>query len=174
MEEKTGLCVNEGKSEIVRSDNNEYLCYAVKTKIVTNEDLLTDIVNNYAKPYLQNGDILFMSEKMVACTQGRAILLTSIKPGFFAKLLSRFVTKTPIGIGLGMPETMQCAIKECGLIRILFASFVGMIGKLFRKKGWFYKIAGAKAAGIDGESPDRVRAVHIPVNRDDLGGRGVL
>jgi hypothetical protein len=45
---------------------------------------------------------------------------------------------------------MQCAIEECGLFKILLASVAGMFGKLFRKKGWFYKIAGPKAAGIDG------------------------
>ena len=49
-----------------------------------------------------------------------------------------------------MPETMQCAIEECGIFRILLASAVGFVGKIFGKKGWFYHVAGRKAAAIDG------------------------
>jgi len=145
-----GLCVNPGKNEFVQSDNDNYLCRAIKTKVVTEADSLADIVNDYAKPYLKKGDILFLSEKMVACTQGRAMPLSSIKPGLLARFLSRFVTKTTAGIGLAMPETMQCAIDECGYIRILLASVVGMLGKILRKKGWFYHVAGYRAACIDG------------------------
>ena len=49
-----------------------------------------------------------------------------------------------------MPETMQCALNECGTFRILVASAVGAVGKLFRQKGWFYKVAGYKASAVDG------------------------
>lgn len=148
--EENGLCVNPGKSEIVQAEDECYHCYAIKTKVVTQEDTLADIVGLYAKPFLKKGDILFLSEKMVACTQGRAIPLSSIKPGFFAGLLSGFVTRSNAGIGLAMPETMQCAIDECGLVRILLASAAGIVGKLCKRKGWFYKVAGYRAASIDG------------------------
>jgi len=148
--EHIGLYINPGKKEIVQSDNGNYLCYAIKTRIITEEDSLTDIIIEYAAPSLQKGDILFLSEKMVACTQGRALPLDSVKPSLTAKFLSRFVTKSNAGIGLAMPETMQCAIDECGRARILLASLAGMFGKLFRQKGWFYKAAGYRAACIDG------------------------
>jgi hypothetical protein len=147
----TGLLVNDGKDEIVQAeDGGRYLCYAIRTPLVTAADKLTDVVREYAQPLMQKDDILFISEKMVACTQGRAIPMASIKPGFFARFLSRRVTKNSAGIGLSMPETMQCAIKECGILRILLAAFVGMVGKIFRRKGWFYHVAGYRAAGIDG------------------------
>ena len=147
--ESMGLCVNPGKNEIVQSEYGNYSCHAVKTRLITNEDSLADIVSEYAKPYLQKGDILFMSEKMVACIQGRAIEISSVKPGFLAKFLYRFVSRNQAGANLRLPETMQCAINECGAFRILLASVAGMFGKLFRKKGWFYKIAGYRVAGID-------------------------
>ena len=145
-----GLCVNPGKKEIVQSIAGDYYCHAIKTKVVTDEDSLADIIDTYAKPHLKQGDILFISEKMVACTQGRAIPLSAIKPGIAARFLSRFVTTSSAGIGLAMPETMQCAIDECGLPRILLAAVAGAFGKLFRQKGWFYHVAGYRAAGIDG------------------------
>ena len=104
-----GLCINPGKNELVQSGGGNYLCHAIKTKVITNKDSLTDIIADYAKPHLRKGDILFLSEKMVACTQGRAIPISAIKPGFLAGLLSKFVAKSKAGIGLAMPETMQCS-----------------------------------------------------------------
>ena len=145
-----GLIVNPEKDEIVQSGDKEYYCRALKTKLVTAEDTLSDIIAEYAKPYVNEGDILFISEKMIACLQKRAIPISSIKPGFFARFLSRFVTKPPIGVALNMPEMMQCAIDEGGLPRILLATIAGAIGKLFRRKGWFYRVAGQRVASIDG------------------------
>ena len=144
------LCINPGKKEIVESDIGAFSCYALKTKVITEEDSLSDVVCDYAKPYLKEGDILFLSEKMVACTQGRAIPLASIKAGALAKTLSRFVARSKAGIGLSMPETMQCALDECGYLRILLASAIGMFGKMLMRKGWFYRVAGYRAACIDG------------------------
>ena len=99
---------------------------------------------------LQEGDVLFISEKCVACTQKRAIYMKDIKPRRLAVILSHYVTKTPHGIGLGIPETMEMALRECGTLRILFAAVIGAIGKIFGKRGWFYIVAGPKASSIDG------------------------
>ena len=76
--------------------------------------------------------------------------MEDIKPRKLAVTLSRYVTKTPAGIGLGIPETMEMALQECGTLRILFAAFCSVIGKILGKKGWFYIVAGPKARGIDG------------------------
>ncbi|WP_343208833.1 coenzyme F420-0:L-glutamate ligase [Anaerolentibacter hominis] len=144
------MIVNQGKSEFVEYKNEKYACYALRTKVVTNQDRLEDIVQEYALPYLQPGDILFISEKMAACTQGKAIPMSDIRPSRLACFLSRHVTRSSHGIGLSMPETMQCALNECGTMRILFSSAVSLIGKFFGQKGWFYRVAGYKAAGMDG------------------------
>ena len=42
-----------------------------------------------------------------------------VSAGYLARRLSRYVKKTPAGIGLGIPETMQLAIDEVGPWRIL-------------------------------------------------------
>ena len=93
---------------------------------------------------------MFITEKAVACTQRRAIPMKDIHPRPLAKFLCKFVLKTPYGIGLGIPETMEMALQECGTIRILFAAAVSAVGKLFGIRGWFYKVAGYKARSIDG------------------------
>ena len=146
------LSPNEGKQDITTIDGVSYCRLPIKTHLITDKDDIVAVSEQYGKPVLDDADdVLFISEKCVACTQGRAIPLADIKPRKLAVWLSNHVTKTPHGIGLGMPETMECALVECGVLRILFASFVSLIGKkIFRKKGWFYKVAGYRARSIDG------------------------
>lgn len=144
------LKVNDDKQRDCIIDQIRYSRYAIATHVISDEDTLQEVLQHYVLPEVQCGDIVFLSEKMVACTQHRAILLETIKPSFLARLLSRFVVKTKRGIGLGMPETMEMAIQECGAFRILLAAMIGFLGKCLGKKGWFYHFAGKKAATIDG------------------------
>lgn len=144
------LIVNEEKNGIINVDGTDYTRYAIKTHVITDKDNICDVAVKYAKPHVQEGDIFFISEKAVACTQRRAIPMDEIHPRPLAKFLCKFVLKTPYGIGLGIPETMEMALQECGTVKILFAAAISAVGKLFRKRGWFYKIAGPKARAIDG------------------------
>ena len=67
------LQVNEGKECVRIVDGVGYERYAIGTHVITNEDNIVDVVKKYAVPHMQQNDILFMSEKAVACTQNRAI-----------------------------------------------------------------------------------------------------
>ena len=150
------LTSNEGKNLTIEVDGVTYSRLPLHTHVVTEEDDICDVAETYATPFLRPGDTLFISEKCVACTQQRAIPMKDIKPRRLAVILSHFVTKTPHGIGLGIPETMEYAIRECGTLRILFAAFCAAVGKLFGQHGWFYMIAGRKAAAIDGPCPNTI------------------
>lgn len=143
---------NEGKNSIIEVDGVKYERLPIPTHLITDQDDICEVAEKYGKPVLRDkDDILFISEKCVACTQKRAIPLEDIQPRPLAVKLSNHVTKTPHGIGLGMPETMEMALREVGTPRILFAAGVSVIGKkIFRKKGWFYKAAGYRAKSIDG------------------------
>lgn len=148
------LPANKSKNLIIEVGDKKYARYPVKTKLITPEDKdISEIVFEYAKNYVKADDIVFISEKAVAITQGRSYPLNEIKPSKLAVFLSKYVTKTPVGIGLGSPETMQLAIEEVGTLRILLASAVGIIGKLLGIKGLFYIIAGDGARSIDGAVP---------------------
>lgn len=149
-EEPVRVEANPGKSLIRAVDGVEYERIPLKTHLITSEDKIESVVLQYAQQRMQENDILFISEKAVACTQNRAIPMEDIKPRKLAVTLSRYVTKTPAGIGLGIPETMEMALQECGTLRILFAAFCSIIGKILGQKGWFYHVAGPKARGIDG------------------------
>jgi len=148
----------------------------VKTRLILKGDDLLDAIEEGledAGAVPGHDDILFVSEKAVGASQGRYFLLDdgSLKPGRLATLLSRFVSKTPRGIGLGMPETMECALRECGTVRILFSAFVSALGKLLGRKGDFYRIAGTKARSIDGPTKGTIppfnRAVSLAPNDPD-------
>lgn len=141
---------NPGKNLVRTINGIDYLRIPIKTHLITKDDDMADVVKLYPKSQMKAGDILFISEKAVACTQNRAIPMADIHPRKLAVFLSRHVTKTPVGIGLGIPETMEMALRECGTPRILFAAFCSIIGKIFGRRGWFYIVAGPKARGIDG------------------------
>ncbi len=147
------LCANEGKQTVIEVEGRKYMRLPIKTHVVTSEDKIADVAEKYAMPHMQKGDILFISEKCVACSQKRAVPLVDIHPRPLAKFLCKFVYKSPYGIGLGIPETMEMALRECGSARLLFAAFISAIGKLLGKRGWFYRVAGYRAESIDGPTP---------------------
>jgi len=124
----------------------------VKTRILSKADDMLDIIKEYALPLLKEGDIISISESPLAITQGRAVPVSELKIGLLANMLWRFVGKVPYGIGLRSPSSMQCAIDECGGIRIILAAIIGGLSKLIGRKGDFYRIAGMQAALIDAAS----------------------
>lgn len=141
---------NDGKALEVSVDGRTYARIPLRTRVVLPGDDLDEIVTEYAPEHLQAGDVLFVTEKIVAITQGRSYTLDEIEPRPLARFLSKYVQRTPHGIGLGMPETMEMALRECGSIRILFAAAVSAVTKLFGRRGDFYRVAGDKARAIDG------------------------
>ncbi len=141
---------NAGKALTVKVEGTSFARIPIRTRVVMPGDDLDEFIREYATDVVREGDLLFVTEKIVAITQGRSHLVEDIKPRKLAYFLSKYVTRTPYGIGLGMPETMEMALRECGTLRILFAAAVSAVTKLFGRKGDFYRIAGDKARAIDG------------------------
>ncbi len=144
---------NPGKKLIIKTKYGEFARYPIKTHLVEPNDDLFNLIRKYALSLLKKNDILFISEKVIAVMQGRSYKISEIKPTKIATFLSRFVYRNPGGIGLAMPETMQLAIEEVGILRILFAAFCGAITKPLKIRGIFYIIAGRGARAIDGPVP---------------------
>lgn len=141
---------NEGKALSIEIDGVAYQRIPIRTRVVMPGDNLDDIIREYTAGQLQQGDLLFVTEKIVAITQGRSYQIDEIEPRRLARFLSKYVTRTSYGIGLGMPETMEMALRECGTPRILLAAAVSAVTKLFGRRGDFYRVAGYKARSIDG------------------------
>lgn len=157
---------------IITVFNQRFLRIPVKTHILSAEDDIREVVKRYAAAQMQEGDILTISESPLAITQGRAIPVSEIKVSWLAKLLSRYVAKVPYGIGLGAPTSMQCAIEETGVCRILFAAAIGAIAKLLGRKGDFYRVAGMQAALIDAASTSPVEPYTETVIKGPLNPAG--
>lgn len=122
----------------------------IKTHVITVSDTLEKVIARYAKPHLRAGDVLCVSERIVAIMQGRAWPIDQIKPSFIARVLVRFVHKSPYGIGLRSPWTMELAVREAGIARLLFAALCSALTKPFGLRGVFYKVVGKNINAIDG------------------------
>jgi len=141
---------NQGKALSIDVDGVSYQRIPIRTPVIMPGDDLDEIVRDHTAGQLQPGDLLFVTEKIVAITQGRSYQIDEIQPRALARFLSKYVTRTSYGIGLGMPETMEMALRECGTPRILLAAAVSAVTKLFGRRGDFYRVAGYRARSIDG------------------------
>lgn len=147
---ETELKPNNGKSLVINVEGIDYERWPIKTHIITEQDDIVDVAQKYAAPYLKDGDYLFISERIVAISQGRAFPIKEIVPSRLANFLVKFVHKSPYGIGLASPWTMELAIREAGSFRILLAAFCSAVTKPFGLKGVFYKVVGKNINAIDG------------------------
>ncbi len=141
---------NPYKQLTIQVGNHQYARFPLKTHLIKPEDDIVEACQQYAQPHLQPGDYLFVSEKIVAISQNRAFPIEEIKPSPLAKFLVKFVHKSPYGIGLGSPYTMELAIQEVGALRILFGAFISALTKPLGIKGLFYHIVGQNINAIDG------------------------
>ena len=141
---------NEGKNVEIKANGDVYLRHAVKTKFITNKDNYINIIEEYISSIYQNGDIISISEKIISICQNRIIRRDDIKIGLVAKFLSKFATHPETGIGVGESIKMQYAINKVGIIKVLIASIISFITKLFGIKGIFYRIVGQEVSGLDG------------------------
>lgn len=142
---------NEGKNLAIEINGEKWLRIPIHTHVVMqDDDIFSDVVDKYTKDIRQAGDIVFCSEKIIAITQGRSYPISEIKPSALAKFLVKFVYKSPHGIGLGSPYTMQLALEDVGIPRILLGCVAAALTKPFGVRGVFYKVCGKKAYAIDG------------------------
>ncbi|MBN1150234.1 hypothetical protein JXA84_03315 [candidate division WOR-3 bacterium] len=154
-----------------------YERYLIKTDLITDMCPMEKVIERYVARHLKSGDCLVIAESVLAITQGRAIPVDKIKVGIFAKVLWRFVGKVPYGVGLRSPTSMQCAIDEAGILKILSAAIAGGLTKPFGKKGMFYKVAGKQAATIDAAFTSPVEPYHRTVIKgphDPEGNAGLF
>jgi len=118
----------------------------VKTHILRETDTLMEVLNKYVIPLSQEGDIVAIAESVIAILQGRAVYIETIKPGYWATRLNRFFQQDA---SLSSPYSLEMAIREVGLWRILLSFTAGSLGKCIGRKGDFYRLAGRPAATID-------------------------
>lgn len=141
---------NPGKKLTIDVQGATYARLPIKTHVIKQGDDILAVARKYAVPFLQKNDYIFISERIVAITQGRAYPIKDIRPSLLANFLSRFVTKSPHGIGIGSPWTMELAIREAGVFRIFLGILAAAVTKPLGIKGVFYRVCGKGVSAIDG------------------------
>lgn len=91
---------NEGKSVTIEAMGRTWARHAIATHFVQVGESYIGLMEQYVLPHYQAGDIVSMSEKVIAMCQGRVVTEDQVKPGFWARLLSRFVHQTAAGPGM--------------------------------------------------------------------------
>ena len=128
----------------------------LKSRVITPDDDIVDAIleaiDHAEGVTVDDGDLVLVSEKALSISQGNALPVADIRTSRAARLLSRYVSRTPVGVGLGHPATMQLAIDEVGLRRILLAAAATVVTRPFGIRGVFYRVAGRRVNAIDGPS----------------------
>ena len=146
----------------------------VKTHVIRPGEDIAAVVAQYAGPLTRPGDIAVIGQKATSIAQGRLVREDEVHPSRLAVFLSRRVTKSPYGYGLGKPTTMEVALREAGAPRILTAAAVHLLTRtLLHRTGDFYRVAGRAVAAIDGTTdwalpPYNRYIVMAPDRPDDL------
>ncbi len=145
----------------------------IRTHLITEKDDVCEVISRYTQGVAETGDIVGISESVVAITQGRAIPPEQIRPGLLARTVCRFAHPDA---SISAPRSMQMAIKEVGALRIIAATAAGLLGKILGIHGLFFKVAGHCVAEIDdsgGTMPPYDRAVILGPKDPDAVARQV-
>jgi len=134
------------KRDVSRRAPRRWAPVPIRTDLITPGTNLPDFVRRYIEGLAEPGDVLCLAESAVAIGQGRAVRPSDIHPGLLARFLSRF--PHPDG-SLATPAAMELAIQEVGSPRILAGAAAAAAGRLLRRRGWFYHVAGHALAQID-------------------------
>ncbi|MGI6621284.1 MAG: coenzyme F420-0:L-glutamate ligase [Bacillota bacterium] len=131
-----------------QNDHNEQntAVLRIRTHLITQNDNPAEVVYRYTKDIAAPGDLVGIAESVVAIMQGRAIDPHTVKPGILARLLSRFAHPDS---SISAVRSMEMAIREVGVPRIMAAALCALVGKILGIKGLFFRVAGHEVAQID-------------------------
>ena len=132
-------------------DGREYYRCPIHTRLIKVGDNLSQLVEEYVSPYFEEGDCVYISEKIVSLCQRDIIPKEDVKLSWTAKFLSKFAsTNDSAGVGVHNVYKMQVAILLCGKPKVIFAAIAAGVARIFGKRGVFYEITGPQVAGLDG------------------------
>jgi len=133
---------------------DEFTRIPVFTELITERNQFFDVVKKRTESLIRDGDIISVASAVAAIADGRVFSVETINVSPLAIFLSKFVSRpknNPFATTapLSNPYAMQIAIEEAGVLRILFASIMSFIGKIFGVRGLFYIISGKVVTQID-------------------------
>lgn len=118
----------------------------VRTPYINTRRDMVALIEEATREVREPGDVVALAESPAANGQGRVVSLELVEPSPLARRLCRYVG----AIGpLHSPEGMEGAIMVAGRPRVIAGAVAGAAGKLLRRRGWFYRVAGPQTAMID-------------------------
>lgn len=118
----------------------------LRTHLLRPGESTVEIVERYAGPVGRPGDIVALAETAVAIMQNRLQYCEDVQPRWLARQLNVLFG---MHSSLSSPYSMEMAMREVGVPRILLATVAGIMGKITRRGGDFYRLAGRAVAAID-------------------------
>jgi hypothetical protein len=154
LKQVQSLKPNKGKALEISTKQGNYHRIPIRTHLITKEHDLLETLEEYLAPHLLPGDIVFLSEKIVAICQDRIVKIHDIRPSKLARFLAQYVhnyrhTENFRGFGHGTSMGMELFIQEAGRPRVIFAAVVSAVTRPLGIKGLFYRICGKSAKSID-------------------------
>ena len=132
----------------VQYEGEYYERYAIQTPFIGPGENLEDYIREYVVPVFRQGDILAVTEKVVALSESRILDFENRRLSIPAAILGRCMKKTVLDWDPVMK--MQAFIDLFGLPKVVLAAFWGAMGKIIGRDGNFYRILGDEAVGMDG------------------------
>ncbi len=140
--------------QIIDKSTKELNIYCLKTPIITHfnteEELINLIIEGLKlikeKIGLDKKIFISIAESLVAIIQKRAFNIYSIELNFLAELFNHYFNEDS---SLSSSYALTKVIQEIGFLRFYIGIIAGILGKLLKQSGWFYKVAGRKAAAVD-------------------------
>ena len=136
--------LGRSNAEFRRGDDCRVL--PLRTHLLGSLDDPIDVLRTYGANLLQPGDVLTIGETPVAVMQGRYRHPSEVNPGLVARLACRVFHPTS---SLATACGMQTLIDLVGPTRVVVAWIGGLLLKLIRVPGGFYRLAGDQARLID-------------------------
>lgn len=119
----------------------------LRTQLVHAGDDLIALVERAVVGIARPGDVLAISETAVAIAQGQAVPAEYVRPSKIAYALSR---RAGALATVNQPESLQIVIDRVGVWKVLYASALHVLGRVFGRRGVFYEIMGEAITAIDG------------------------
>ncbi len=167
----------------------------VRTRLVNVGDDIGEVTAQAVAGIARGGDVVAISETVVAIAQGRVVAAETVRPSRLAYFLSQ---RAGALATVNQPESLQLVMDRVGTGKVLYASAAHVLGRALGKRGVFYEILGDTISTIDGytgtmppfdrtivlgpEAPDEVAATvarrtgaHAAiVDANDLNGAKIL
>ena len=133
------------KNKNYQQKTNNYI-EPIKTHILGSLDDPISILEAYLPEDILSTDTITIGETPLAIMQGRYFDYRTINISWLAKILCKgFHPTSSLATACGMQTLLNINRPS----RIILASFLGFISKLFGAKGLFYRLAGHQARLID-------------------------